>query len=167
MVSCSAQLLRTSSIPGEEIQYGETQYLQITAVSPEYDRSHPLLLSQDVPHFAKVWHLHHGSTFSFTRPLAKDAQGRNLSTNDFTALWTEKTVLITEDAFPTVLPRSEVVEIRLIEISPTENALADIATKSEELEALERRYKAVMQTAEEGTKVNTCVLHFLLALLLI
>ncbi|KAL7341844.1 hypothetical protein BJY59DRAFT_53167 [Rhodotorula toruloides] len=151
----SAQLLRTSSIPGEEIQYGETQYLQITAVSPEYDRSHPLLLSQDVPHFAKVWHLHHGSTFSFTRPLAKDAQGRNLSTNDFTALWTEKTVLITEDAFPTVLPRSEVVEIRLIEISPTENALADIATKSEELEALERRYKAVMQTAEEGTKVNT------------
>ncbi|BGP02104.1 Deoxycytidine kinase 1 [Rhodotorula toruloides] len=150
----SAQLLRTSSIPGEEVQYGETQYLQITAVSPEYNRSHPLLASADVPHFAKAWHLHHGSTFSFTRPLAKDAHGRSLSTNDFTSLWTEKTVLITEDEFPTVLPRSEVVEIRLIEISPIENALADIATKRDELETLERRYKDVMQRAEEGTKVN-------------
>ncbi|GEM10501.1 dedicatorof cytokinesis 3/4/5 [Rhodotorula toruloides] len=150
----SAQLLRTSSIPGEEIQYGETQYLQITFVTPEYDRSHPLLALPDVPHFAKAWHLHHGSTFSFSRPLAKDAHGCTFSANDFTALWTEKTVFITEDAFPTVLPRSEVVEIGLIEISPIENALSDIATKREELEALERRYRVVLQTTEEGTKIN-------------
>lgn len=153
----SAQLLRTSSIPDEDVQYGETQYIQITAVAPEVDRSSPLLASPDVPPYAKAWHLHHGSTFTFMQPLAKDAESLSLATDDLAMSWTEKTVLITEETFPTVLPRAEVVEIRLIEISPIENALADVEAKRVELETLERRYRAVLQTAKEGERVNVCV----------
>ena len=82
--------------------------------------------------------------------------------NDFTSLWTEKTVLICEDAFPTVLRRSEVVEIRIIDISPVENALNDVEAKKNELDGLERRYHAISQTEVDRSKINTNILSMAL-----
>ncbi|GAA5856905.1 hypothetical protein JCM8547_008456 [Rhodosporidiobolus lusitaniae] len=155
----SAQLLKTSSIPSEEVQYGEGQFLQITAVLPEIDRSLPLFTNPDVPHYVRTYYQHNDiNTFSFTRPLPKDvaeASGRSSSTGDPASLWTEKTVLICEDSFPTVLRRSEVVEIRLIEISPVENALKDVETKRAELANLERRFRALSQTEPDLRKINS------------
>ncbi|GAA5913444.1 hypothetical protein JCM6882_001962 [Rhodosporidiobolus microsporus] len=151
-----AQLLKTSSIPPEEIQYSDSRFLQITAVTPEVDQASSLLNNPDVPHYVRVWAQHNDvNTFSFTRPLTKDAEGRIRSTSDFTTLWTEKTVLICEDTFPTVLRRSEVVEIRLIEISPVENALKDVQSKRHELTNLERRYRALAETETDRRKINS------------
>ncbi|BGP50279.1 Deoxycytidine kinase 1 [Rhodotorula kratochvilovae] len=152
----TATLLRSSNIPSEDVQYGENQFLQITAVAPEVDHSSYIFSDPDVPHYVRAYYLHNEvNTFSFTRPLSKDPSGRTRSTNDFTSLWTEKTVLICEDSFPTVLRRSEIIEIRLIEISPVENAVHDVQSKQKELATLERRYKALVQSDEEGRKINS------------
>ncbi|GAA5945387.1 hypothetical protein JCM10213_005960, partial [Rhodosporidiobolus nylandii] len=152
----SAQLLKTSSIPSEDVQYGEGQWMQITAVSPEVDRASPLFTNPDVPHYVRAYYEHNEvSMFSFQRPLTKDVDGNSRSTNDFASLWTEKTVLMCEESFPTVLRRSEIVEIRLIEISPVENALKDVESKRNELTTLERRYRALSQSESDGQKINS------------
>ena len=52
-----------------------------------------------------------------------------------------------------MLRRSEVVEIRVIEISPIENALHDVETKRTELESLERRYLVLSHV--DGAKINS------------
>jgi dedicator of cytokinesis protein 3 len=57
------------------------------------------------------------------------------------------------EAFPTVLRRSEVVEIRVAEISPIENALNDVETKTRELEELEKRYLVLANT--ERATINS------------
>ncbi|GAA5859498.1 hypothetical protein JCM1840_004642 [Sporobolomyces johnsonii] len=151
-----AQLLKTSSIPAEDVQYGEGQFLQITAVTAEVDQTSPFFTNPDVPHYVRSYYEHNDvNTFSFTRALARDAEGHARSTNDFTSLWTEKTVLICEESFPTVLRRSEIIEIRLIEISPVENALHDVDRKRAELSNLERRYRALSLTEPDARKINS------------
>ncbi|GAA5973495.1 hypothetical protein JCM11641_006492 [Rhodosporidiobolus odoratus] len=151
-----AQLLKTSSIPSAAVQESESQFLQITAITPEVDPTLPVFANPDCPHYIRAYWQHNNvNTFSFTRPLAKDGEGGSRSTNDFASLWTEKTVLICEDSFPTVLRRSEIVEIRLIEISPVENALKDVEAKRIELSNLERRYQALSQTEPDRRKINS------------
>lgn len=81
-------------------------------------------------------------------------------TDDSAATWTEKTVLICEDSFPTVLRRSEVVEIRLIEVSPVENAVRDVLQKQQGLAVLERRYRALAQSGMSEGQVNRRVCPF-------
>ncbi|CEQ42400.1 SPOSA6832_04218 [Sporobolomyces salmonicolor] len=152
----SAQLLKTSSIPTEDVQYGEGQFLQITAVTAEVDQTSPFFTNPDVPDYVRRYYEHNDvNTFSFTRALTKDAEGHARPRNDFTSLWTEKTVLICEESFPTVLRRSEIIEIRLIEISPLENALQDVDRKRAELSNLERRYRALSLTEPDARKINS------------
>lgn len=158
-----AQLLKTSTIPPEEIYSADAQLIQITGVTCEADVESPIFTNPDVPQSVKAYYLHNGTnTFSFTRPVNKDPSGRVRVANDFTSLWTEKTVLICEDAFPTVLRRSEVVEIRIIDISPVENALNDVEAKKNELDGLERRYHAISQTEVDRSKINTNILSMAL-----
>lgn len=52
-----------------------------------------------------------------------------------------------------VLRRSEVLELRVVEFSPIENALQDVDAKRTELESLERRYLVLLQT--DDAKVNS------------
>ncbi|KAM0753228.1 hypothetical protein T439DRAFT_342381 [Meredithblackwellia eburnea MCA 4105] len=158
-----AQLLKTSTIPSEEVYAADIQLLQITAVGCETDLQSPIFTNPEVPPAVRLYYQHNGTnTFSFTRAVDRDPNSRVRSPNDFTTLWTEKTVLICEDAFPTVLRRSEVVEIRLIDISPIENALNDVEAKKKELDNLERRYRAISQTETDRSKINTNVLSMAL-----
>ncbi|GAA5840554.1 hypothetical protein JCM9279_007363 [Rhodotorula babjevae] len=147
----TATLLRTSEIPPDDIQQGESQFLQVTAVAAEVDQSAHVFSGADVPAYVRAYYLHNEvNTFSFTRPLSKDVVGHRAGlSDDPAARWTEKTVFISEDSFPTVLRRSEVVEIRLIEISPVENAVRDVYSQQKELAALERRYRAFVQSERE------------------
>jgi dedicator of cytokinesis protein 3 len=74
-------------------------------------------------------------------------------------------VLICEDSFPSVLRRSEIVEIRITEISPIETALLDLATQSSVLVELEHRYRALgktVTTEDERTRIRTGDLSMLL-----
>lgn len=88
-----AQLLKTSTIPPEELQFADGQFLQITAVTPEPDLGLPVFANPDVPHSVRVYWENNGTnTFSFNRPVNKDLGGKGGGANDFTSLWTEKTV---------------------------------------------------------------------------
>lgn len=60
----------------------------------------------------------------------------------------EKTYFSTEEAFPTVLRRSEVVGVEILEISPVENALNEVESKTKELAALNLKYQALAKTAQ-------------------
>jgi dedicator of cytokinesis protein 3 len=64
-------------------------------------------------------------------------------------------VLVCAEAFPTVLRRSEVVEIRVAEISPIENALNEVETKTKELEELEKRFLVLANTERATINSNT------------
>lgn len=80
--------------------------------------------------------------FSYTRPTPK------ISPDGAEEIWLEKTFLTTEDAFPTVLRRSEVVDVSPVEISPIETALEEVQQRSRELEALNLRYSALAKTGQ-------------------
>ena len=63
-------------------------------------------------------------------------------------VWLEKTYFTTEETFPTVLRRSEVIGIEVAEISPLENALNEVKLKTNELTALHMRYQALAKTSQ-------------------
>lgn len=80
--------------------------------------------------------------FSSSRQIKK-------TTRDGTEeIWLEKTYFTTEEAFPTVLRRSEVVGLEVVEISPLENALNEVEQKTKELAALNMKYQALAKTSQ-------------------
>ena len=81
--------------------------------------------------------------FSSSRQIRKTTRDGNEE------VWTEKTYYTTEEAFPTVLRRSEVVDVGLVEISPLENALQEVEDKTKELGALHLKYQALAKTTQD------------------
>jgi dedicator of cytokinesis protein 3 len=82
--------------------------------------------------------------FSHSRPVTKGPPGEEKP--HFRDIWTEKTYFSTEETFPTVLRRSEIFELQVVEISPLESALLDVETRNKELAALETKYSALAKT---------------------
>lgn len=78
--------------------------------------------------------------FSSTRQVAPNSQA------GFCDTWIEKTFYTTEETFPTVLRRSEIVSSQVVETSPIENAINDVETRTRELHMLELKYKTLAQT---------------------
>lgn len=62
--------------------------------------------------------------------------------------WVEKTYFTTEEAFPTVLRRSEVIAVEVVEISPIERVLNDIEQRTKELEGLYARYSTAVKIGQ-------------------
>jgi hypothetical protein len=84
----SSQFLDIASIPEDEVRYGETQYLQITAISPELDLSAPVFANQNLPQYVLSYYEENDvNTFSFTSPLTAES-----TLKDPSSVWTEKTV---------------------------------------------------------------------------
>jgi dedicator of cytokinesis protein 3 len=55
-------------------------------------------------------------------------------------IWTEKTYYTTEQLFPTVLRRSEVIEIQPVILSPIDSGLAEIEEKTKQLSQLHIKF---------------------------
>lgn len=82
------------------------------------------------------------NVFSCQYPITKiDANGAEET-------WIYKTYFSTEETFPTVLKRSEVIDIQTIEISPIESALNDVEHKTKELNAMNTKYSAIIKTGQ-------------------
>ncbi|KAI0082009.1 cytoplasmic protein [Panus rudis PR-1116 ss-1] len=138
-----AQLLKTMGDPPVDIRFGNDQYIQCTAVTPEPDRSLPIFTNPDVPPQIRAYYEHSAiNLFSYSRNIAKD--GPDGSEEG----WVEKTYLTTEEAFPTVLRRSEVVDVHILEISPVESALQEVEQRTRELAGLNLRYSALAKTGQ-------------------
>ncbi|KAF9456631.1 cytoplasmic protein [Collybia nuda] len=138
-----AQLLRTLGDPPVDIRYGSEQYIQCTAVTPEPDRNRPIFVNPDVPISVRTYYEHSAiNLFSSSRQVKK-------TTRDGTEeIWLEKTYFTTEEAFPTVLRRSEVIDLEVVEMSPLEAALSEVEQKTKELAALNMKYQALAKTSQ-------------------
>ncbi|RDB25377.1 Dedicator of cytokinesis protein 3 [Hypsizygus marmoreus] len=138
-----AKLLKTLGDPPVDIRFGTEQWIQCTAVTPEPDRTRPIFTNPDVPIAVRTYYEHSAiNLFSSSRQVKK-------TTRDGTEeIWLEKTYFTTEEAFPTVLRRSEVVALEIVEISPLENALNEVEQKTKELAALNMKYQALAKTSQ-------------------
>jgi len=83
--------------------------------------------------------------FSSSRPITKGQEGSEES-------WVEKTYFTTEEAFPTVLRRSEIIAVEVVEISPIERVLNEVEDRTKELEGLCMKYSTAVKT---GQSVST------------
>lgn len=153
-----ATIIKNSAEPGEHIREADAQYLHITALQPEPDRTKGIFTNAETPPLVRAYYEHNAiNLFSFSRTIHKPSPIRapkHDGVPDFTELWVEKTYLKCEDTFPTVLRRSEVASVRVIEVSPLENALDDVNVKRDELEMLEKKYIALSRVTKAG-KINT------------
>lgn len=139
-----AQLLKTLGDPPVDIRFGNEQYIQCTAVTPEPDRTRPIFTNPDVPLPVRNYYEHSAiNLFSSSRQIKKTTRDGSEE------IWLEKTYFTTEEAFPTVLRRSEVVAFEVVEISPLENALNEVETKTKELSALHMKYQALAKTSQQ------------------
>ncbi|KAF8840035.1 hypothetical protein BDN67DRAFT_969174 [Paxillus ammoniavirescens] len=138
-----AQLLKHSGDPPVDIRFGTDQYIQVTAISPEPNRSLPIFSSPDV-HLAIRNYYEHSSVnvFSCTRHVTKTDRDGNEE------VWLEKTCFTTEQAFPTVLRRSDITEWEVVEISPVDHAYTEVEQKTRELDALHLRYSVLAKTTQ-------------------
>ncbi|KXN90212.1 Dedicator of cytokinesis protein 3 [Leucoagaricus sp. SymC.cos] len=138
-----AQLLKTPGDPPVDIRFGNDQYIQCTAVTPEPDRTSPIFTNPDVPLAVRTHYEHSAiNLFSSSRQVKKTARDGSEE------IWHEKTYFTTEETFPTVLRRSEVVAVEIVEISPLENALNEVELKTKELSSLYQKYQALAKTAQ-------------------
>ncbi|KAH7923945.1 hypothetical protein BV22DRAFT_1035772 [Leucogyrophana mollusca] len=137
------QLLKTYGEPPIDIRFGHDQYIHCTAVSPEPDRSLPIFTSPDVPLAIRNYYEHSAvNLFSSSRQVVK------IAPDGTEEIWLEKTIFTTEQAFPTVIRRSDIIDGKTVEISPVEIALNEIEQKTRELAALHLRYSALAKTAQ-------------------
>ncbi|KAJ7072473.1 hypothetical protein C8F01DRAFT_1216121 [Mycena amicta] len=138
-----AQLLKTPGDPPVDIRFGHEQYIQCTAVAPEPNRLLPVFTNPDAPVPVRTYYEHSAvNLFSSSRQIKK------IAGSGFEEVWVEKTYFTTEEAFPTVLRRSEVIGLEMVEISPVENALSEVELKTKELAALNLKYQALAKTAQ-------------------
>lgn len=138
-----AQLLKAMGEPPVDVRFGNDHYIQVTAVSPEPDRNLPVFTSLDVPLAIRSYYEHSSiNIFSCSRQVTKtDSDGNE-------EVWIEKTVYTTEQAFPTVLRRSDITDTEVILISPVENALNEVEQKTSELTSFHLRYAAFAKTVQ-------------------
>ncbi|KAK0550096.1 Deoxycytidine kinase 1 [Tilletia horrida] len=153
-----ATIIKNSAEPGEHIRSADAQYLHVTALQPEPDRTKGIFTNPETPPLVRAYYDHNAvNLFSFSRTIHKPTSARTPKTDgtaDFTELWVEKTYLRCEDTFPTVLRRSEVADVKVVEISPLENAVHDVESKRDELDMLEKKYVALSRVSKPG-KINT------------
>ncbi|KAH9917284.1 cytoplasmic protein [Amylocystis lapponica] len=137
------QLLKTMGDPPPDIRFGMDQYIQCTAVTPEPDHDLPIFTNPDAPPAIRNYYEHSAiRLFSYSRPITK------VGRDGVEETWTEKTYLQTEETFPTVLRRSEVINVQLVDISPVESALQEVEQRTRELEGLNLRYAALAKTTQ-------------------
>ncbi|KAI7940929.1 hypothetical protein MJO28_013214 [Puccinia striiformis f. sp. tritici] len=127
----NAQIFQSQSVSTNELEYAEGQYLQITRAIAEPDRTTVVFKNPEVSSSVVSYYEHNATnTFSHSKPFNKD----NVDISDTVRMWVEKTFLLCKDVSPTVLERSEILEIRVLEISAIENAIMIAEQKTRELE---------------------------------
>ncbi|KAK7981067.1 hypothetical protein PG989_013524 [Apiospora arundinis] len=124
----SAQILTSSDVDTD----AEGQYLVISAVSPYRDLNHHVFQRARVPQAIRDYLLSaHPQTFSVS--------SKRSTSGPVTEHYAEKTVYTTAEPFPTILRRSEIVEVQEIRLSAKDTALERIVRKTQEMTAVEKR----------------------------
>ncbi|KAL8826437.1 MAG: hypothetical protein Q9170_007405 [Blastenia crenularia] len=111
----------------------EGQFLQISSVTPYQDLSHPLYQLSKVPQSTRAYILQsRPNRFAVTSRRHSPATGVQDQ-------WIEKTLFSTVVAFPTILGKSEIAGIDVIQLSPLQTAIERTTRKTSELAELQKR----------------------------
>ncbi|KAJ3123469.1 hypothetical protein HK100_011592, partial [Physocladia obscura] len=124
------------------------KYLMEPDLDPDADSSISKAnnLLDNIPPAIKSYYLSNEiCAFSYSRPFrfsAEDSNSVNTSNSsvplnsaalELSDLWTEKTLFLTADTFPCLSQRSPVVKSFTIQLSPIENAIISVRTKTRQL----------------------------------
>lgn len=83
----NAQILRVNVVPTDELQFAEGQFLHITKVQAEPDRTSIIFTNLEVPNAVRQYYEHNATnTFSYSRPFSKDDE----QNTDPVLMWVEK-----------------------------------------------------------------------------
>ncbi|KAI0420378.1 SH3 domain-containing protein [Xylaria grammica] len=124
----SAHILTNGDVDSEV----EGQYLIVSAVSPHRDLQHQVFQRARVAHPIRDYLLS-SSPQAFSVSSKRNTSG---PVEDHSA---EKIVYTTSEAFPSILRRSEVVEVSHIKLNAKETGLERIVRKTQEMTAVERQ----------------------------
>jgi hypothetical protein len=119
-------------VSSDKIDDVEGQFLVISAISPHRDLNHPVFQRPRVPLAIRDYVLSsHPHLFSVT--------SRRSTSGPVAQHYAEKTVYATNEPFPTILRRSEIVSVRHVRLSAKETALERIVRKTAEMTAVEKK----------------------------
>lgn len=111
----------------------EDQSIQIMPISLYRDLQQPIYQQ---PKVVQATRDYIASTHPYRFALTSR---RHSPTSDVQDQWIEKTVYSTQEEFPTIMRRSEIVAIDVIRLSPLETAVERTTRKTSELAAMEKR----------------------------
>ncbi len=124
----SAQMVTKGDL--EEL---EGQYLQISPVSPYRNLELPIYQQPKVaPSIREFVTSAKPHTFAVTSKRHSPSSGVQNQ-------WIEKTLFSTNESFPTILRRSEVIAVDVLQLSPLQTAIERTTRKTSELAALEKK----------------------------
>ncbi|KAI4120339.1 MAG: hypothetical protein LQ338_007085 [Usnochroma carphineum] len=111
----------------------EGQFLQVSSVTPYRDLEHPLYQLSKVPQSTREYILQsRPNRFAVTSQRHSPATGVEDQ-------WIEKTIYTTADVFPTILGKSEIIDIDVVQLSPLQTAVERTTRKTSEVAAWQRR----------------------------
>ncbi|KAI5467023.1 hypothetical protein BGZ63DRAFT_398637 [Mariannaea sp. PMI_226] len=119
-------------VTGGDVDDVEGQFLVISVITAHRDPNHHVFQRARVPQVIRDFLLSsHPQNFSVST--------RRNTAGPVREHYAEKLVFTTADPFPTILRRSEIVDVQEIRLSAHETALERIVRKTQEMGALERR----------------------------
>ncbi|KAH8677577.1 hypothetical protein BX600DRAFT_408875 [Xylariales sp. PMI_506] len=124
----SAQIITTGDVDSE----AEGQFLVISAVSAHRDLTHPVFQRAKVPQAIRDYLLS-------ANPQVFSVSSKRNTSGPVSSHYAEKILYTTAESFPTILRRSEIVEVRELRLSAKETALERIVRKTQEMTVAEKR----------------------------
>ncbi|ELR23221.1 SH3 domain containing protein [Acanthamoeba castellanii str. Neff] len=132
----SAVIMNTTEPPSAEIKNSPGQHLQIYAIkmaSAEEARGEHTRLQIAHSNNRRYKTFESVSAFLYARP---EDRRQSKNDNEFANLWIMNYYFTSEEAFPGVVRRSEIVSVSTSELSPIDNAIINIVDKNMELEKM-------------------------------
>lgn len=133
-----AQLLNYTEEPQTDVQNSEGQFLQIFSVRPTsieeyFNKSHPKIRDEMATLVQKYYIYNEVNLFVYSKPFRKNKRSGETQVEEFADLWINNTYYITQEKFPTMYKRSEVIKKLTKETTPLENAIVQIHEKNLEI----------------------------------
>lgn len=143
---------------GSQLNCVNEEAVSITTVTPEVDRTSPIIQNPYVAEpirkycrltasqpcfFDTVADENNTDLFSYTHSLDKDCASSSVSLE---GEWMEKTLLQCESQFPSVLRRSEIIETRTVEVSPIDLALEEVEMMRQEMAVVNSKFGAQLES---------------------
>jgi hypothetical protein len=157
----NAEVLKTMDPPASDLtdknKERAGQFLQIFTVQPSSEdemnglQKQPSWLVPNMPEGTRKYHAANNvRVFQYSRPFKQPGAPKTTDDNAFEHLWISQVYVATEDSFPNIQRRLEIVSISEIVRSPVENAAFAVLQKNNELAEIVTK----LQTTPNEIKVD-------------